>query len=123
MQDDIWQDSPLYVTNPINGRRIVGICEDGVWSWSVRVNGPAWQDQRPVVIFRAGSTVEAARRLATELGPMRDQDELELASGAPSLGASSATPMRCCTILLLPGLPAQRSIVNRDAVRGGLHTL
>jgi len=80
MQDDIWQESPLYVTNPINGRRIVGICEDGVWSWSVRVNGPAWQDQRPVVIFRAGSTVEAARRLATELGPMRDQDELELAS-------------------------------------------
>ena len=44
-------------------------------------------------------------------------------SGAPSLGASSATPMRCCRILLLPGLPAQRSIVNHDAVRRSQQTL
>lgn len=80
MHDETWWEGPLCVTHPINGRRIVGMCEDGQWRWAVYINGPAWQDQRMSILFPAGSTVEAARKLASELGPKRDRDERESAS-------------------------------------------
>jgi hypothetical protein len=92
MQDEIWWEGPLCVTHPINGRRIVGVCEDGQWRWAVYINGPEWQDHRISVLFHAGETVELARNLASELGPKRDCDEQQSASellrqieGPPSL--------------------------------------
>jgi hypothetical protein len=80
MHNETWWEGPLCVTHPINGRRIIGICEDGQWRWTVRINGPRWQEERISILFDAGYTVEAARQLATELGPKRDQDESVLAS-------------------------------------------
>ena len=79
MQNETWWEGPLCVAHPINGRRIVGICEDGQWRWSVRINGPAWQDTHISILFPAGCTVEKARDFATKLGPMREQDESQIA--------------------------------------------
>ncbi len=92
MNDETWWEGPLCVTHPINGRRIVGMCEGGEWRWAVYINGPTWQDQRMSILFPAGRTVEVARKLAFELGPKRDRDEQGSASellrqieGHPSL--------------------------------------
>ena len=77
--DDTWWEGPMCVTHPINGRRIAGAYYDDQWHWSVRINGPLWQDVHLDVIFPAGSTIERARTLAARLGPLRDEDETERA--------------------------------------------
>lgn len=79
MHEETWWEGPLCVAHPTNGRRIVGICHDDQWRWTVVINGPAWQDIRLYVMAYAGTTVEQARGLATKLGPMREQDETEIA--------------------------------------------
>jgi hypothetical protein len=79
MHDETWWEGPLCVAHPINGRRIAEMCEDGQWRWAVYINGPAWQDQRMSILFPADPTVEAARKLASELGPTRDRDGRESA--------------------------------------------
>ncbi|MES5482695.1 hypothetical protein QMZ05_08035 [Bradyrhizobium sp. INPA03-11B] len=79
MHEETWWEGPLCVTHPINGRRIFGICHDDQWRWTVRINGPAWQDTHLHVMAYAGATVEQARDFATKLGPVREQDESEIA--------------------------------------------
>jgi hypothetical protein len=80
MQDGVWREGALCRTHPINGRRIAGICDSGEWRWVVYINGPLWQETHIAVSFPAGPTVQQARELATRLGPIRDQDETEIAS-------------------------------------------
>jgi hypothetical protein len=80
VQEETWWEGPLCVTHPINGRRIFGICHDDQWRWSVAINGPGWQDTYLHVFAPAGATVQGARELAIKLGPIREQDESEIAS-------------------------------------------